>query len=73
MHTFWRRCAFGGTYLHLHFDCKAHILEDVSAFGRSHLYLHFSCNTHLFLEEMHTKVQLYTHVYRGNDPNEILL
>ena len=48
MHTFWRRCAFGETQLHLHFSCNAHILDDVHAFGGSHLHLHFGCNTHLF-------------------------
>ena len=48
MHTFWRRCAFWGTHLHLHFGCKAHILEDVHAFRGSYLHLHFGCNVHLF-------------------------
>ena len=48
MHTFQRRCVFGGTHLHLYFNCNAHILEDVRVFGGSHLDLHFSCNVHLF-------------------------
>ena len=48
MHIFWRRCAFGGPHLHLHFGYNAQILKNVRAFKRSHLYLHFSCNAHLF-------------------------
>ena len=76
MHTFWRRCAFGRTYLHLYFGYNAHILEDVPAFEGSHLYLHFGCNAllfwrrcaykynciHIFIEEM-TLIKYYCNPY----------
>ena len=60
MHKSWRRCVFGRTYLNLHFDCNAHILEDVRAFGES--YLHFSCNAHLFLRRCILKYN-YIHMF----------
>ena len=52
--AFWLKCVFGmhiwGLHLHLHFDCNAHILEEMCIWG-IHFHLNFGCNTHI-LEEV---------------------